>query len=106
MLKPRIFLQRRGLGVKLHILRASTENDLDTVFTELSRLGAKALVISTDPFFTSRGAQLAALAVRNAMPAAYKGREFAAAGGLLSYGTDIAETFRLAGIYTARILKG
>ena len=63
-------------------------------------------MISTDPFFTSRSEQLAALAIRNALPTVYKGREFAAAGGLLSYGTDIADTFRLAGVYTGRILKG
>jgi ABC-type uncharacterized transport system substrate-binding protein len=94
------------LGIELHVLNASTEDDLDMVFTKLSQLGAAALVISTDPFFTSRSVQLATLATRNAMPAAYKGRDFAAAGGLLGYGTDIAETFRLAGVYTARILKG
>jgi putative ABC transport system substrate-binding protein len=94
------------LGIELHVLNASTEDDLDMVFTKLNQLGAAALVISTDPFFTSRSVQLATLATRNAMPAAYKGRDFAAAGGLLGYGTDIAETFRLAGVYTARILKG
>jgi putative ABC transport system substrate-binding protein len=94
------------LGIELQVLNASTEDDLDMVFTKLNQLGAAALVISTDPFFTSRSVQLATLATRNAMPAAYKGRDFAAAGGLLGYGTDIAETFRLAGVYTARILKG
>jgi putative tryptophan/tyrosine transport system substrate-binding protein len=94
------------LGVELHVLDASTEADLDVAFAKLRQLGAGALVISTDPFFTSRSEQLAALAARNTMPAAYKGREFAAAGGLLGYGTDIAETFRLAGVYTGRILKG
>jgi putative ABC transport system substrate-binding protein len=94
------------LGVELHVLNASTEDDLDAAFTKLSQLRAGALVISTDPFFTSHSEQLATLATRNAMPAAYKGRDFATAGGLLGYGTDIAETFRLAGVYTARILKG
>ena len=94
------------LGIELHVLNASTEDDLDMVFTKLSQLGAAALVISTDPFFTSRSVQLATLATRNAMPAAYKGRDFAAAGGLLGYGTDIAETFRLAGVYTARDSQG
>jgi putative ABC transport system substrate-binding protein len=63
-------------------------------------------VISTDPFFTSRSEQLATLATRNRMPTAYKGHEFTAAGGLLGYGTDIAETFRLTGVYTGRILNG
>ncbi len=94
------------LGVELHVLNASIEDDLDVAFTKLGQLRAAALVISTDPFFTSRSAQLATLAIRNGMPAAYKGREFAAAGGLLGYGTDIAETFYQAGVYTARILKG
>jgi putative tryptophan/tyrosine transport system substrate-binding protein len=75
------------LGIELHVLNASTEDDLDMVFTKLNQLGAAALVISTDPFFTSRSVQLATLATRNAMPAAYKGRDFAAAGGLLGYGT-------------------
>ena len=94
------------LGVELHVLNASTDNELDAVFANLTQLGAGGLAISTDPFFTSRSEQLAALAARNAVAAVYKGREFAAAGGLLSYGTDIADTFRLAGIYTGRILKG
>jgi ABC-type uncharacterized transport system substrate-binding protein len=94
------------LGVELHILNASSDSDLEAAFANLSQLGARALMISTDPFFTSRSEQLAALTARHAMPAAYKGREFAAAGGLLGYGTDIAQTFYLAGVYTGRILKG
>ena len=94
------------LGVELHILNASTDGDFDAVFANLIQLRAGGLVISTDPFFTSRSEQLAALAASRAVPAVYKGHEFAAAGGLLSYGTDIAETFRLAGTYTGRILKG
>ncbi len=96
----------QALGVELHVLNASTDGDFDTVFANLTQLRAGGLVISTDPFFTSRSEQLAALAARNAVAAVYKGREFAAAGGLLSYGTDIADTFRLAGIYTGRVLKG
>jgi putative tryptophan/tyrosine transport system substrate-binding protein len=94
------------LGVELHVLNASTDIDLDAAFAALVQLRAGGLVVSTDPFFTSRSAQLAALAARNAVAVVYKGREFAAAGGLLSYGTDIADTFRLAGVYTGRILKG
>jgi putative ABC transport system substrate-binding protein len=94
------------LGVELHILNASTNGDIDAVFASLIELRAGGLVISTDPFFTSRSEQLAMLAASHAVPAAYKGREFAAAGGLFSYGTDIADTFRQAGIYTGRILKG
>ena len=94
------------LGVELHVLNASTADDFDAVFASLIQLRAGGLVASTDPFFTSRSEQLATLAASHAMPAAYKGREFAAAGGLLSYGTDIADTFRLAGNYTGRVLKG
>ena len=95
------------LGLELHVLNASTERDFDAVFANLIQLRAGGLVISTDPFFTSRsGEQLAALAVRHAVPAVYKGREFAAAGGLMSYGSDIADSYRLAGIYTGRVLKG
>jgi len=94
------------LDVELHILNVSTDGDIDAAFANLIQLRAGGLVISTDPFFTSRSEQLAKLAASHAVPAAYKGREFAAAGGLFSYGTDIADTFRLAGNYTGRILKG
>jgi putative tryptophan/tyrosine transport system substrate-binding protein len=95
------------LGLELHVLNASTERDFDVALANVIQLRAGGLVIATDAFFTSRsGEQLAALAVRHAVPAAYKGREFAAAGGLLSYGSDIADSYRLTGIYTGRILKG
>jgi len=95
------------LGLELHVLNASTEHDFDDVFAKLNQLRAGGLVIATDAFFTSRsGEQLAALAVRHAVPAVYKGREFAAAGGLMSYGSDIADSYRLAGNYISRILKG
>jgi putative tryptophan/tyrosine transport system substrate-binding protein len=95
------------LGLELHVLNASTERDFDAVIANVIQLRAGGLVISTDAFFTSRsGEQLAALALRHAVPAVYKGREFAAAGGLLSYGSDVTEAYRLAGNYTGRILKG
>jgi putative ABC transport system substrate-binding protein len=94
------------LGVELHVLNASAGGDFDAVFTNLIQLGAGGLVISTGPFFKGHSEQLAALAVRHAVPAVYKGREFAAAGGLVSYGADIAETYHVAGTYTGRILKG
>jgi putative tryptophan/tyrosine transport system substrate-binding protein len=94
------------LGVELHILNASSDDDIDAAFAEPIELRAGGLVISTDPLFTSQSERLALLAASHAVPAIYKGREFAAAGGLLSYGTDIADTFRLAGGYTGRILKG
>jgi putative tryptophan/tyrosine transport system substrate-binding protein len=94
------------LGLELHVLNASTERDFDAVFAKLIQLRAGGLVISGGALFTSRIEQLAALAVHHAVPAAYKGREFAAAGGLLSYGTDIMDSYHLAGNYTGRILKG
>jgi len=93
------------LGMKLHILNASTDAELETAFAELSK-SLTGLVISTDPFFTSRPTQLAALSARYAVPAISKGREFAVAGGLLSYGSDTADAYRWAGAYTGRILKG
>jgi putative ABC transport system substrate-binding protein len=96
----------RTLGLELHVLNASTEPDLETAFTNLIHLQAGGLVIGTDAFFTSRSVRLAALAARYAVPVVYKGREFAAAGGLLSYGSDVMDSYRLAGVYTGRILKG
>jgi putative ABC transport system substrate-binding protein len=96
----------RTLGLQLHVLRASNERDFDTAFATLAQLRAGALVIGADPFFTSRSAQLAALSVRHAVPAIYMYREFAAAGGLMSYGASYTETSRIVGIYTGRILKG
>jgi ABC-type uncharacterized transport system substrate-binding protein len=96
----------RTLGLQLHVLSASTERDFDPVFTTLIQLRAGALVISGDAFFTSRSAQLAALALRHAVPAIYQFREFAAAGGLMSYGGSLTDSFRLLGAYTGRILKG
>ena len=96
----------RTLGLELHIMNASNERDFDTVFSKLIQLRAGALVIGPDPFFTSQSDQLAALALRHSVPAVYEVREFAVAGGLLSYGADIIESYRLAGNYTGRILKG
>jgi ABC-type uncharacterized transport system substrate-binding protein len=96
----------RTLGVQLHVLHASTHQDLDTVFATAGQLRVGALMIGADPFFTSRLEQLAALGLHHALPTAYQFREFAAAGGLVSYGTSLTDTFRLVGIYTGRILKG
>jgi len=94
------------LGLKLHILHASTDSDFDTVFATLIQLRAGGLVISPDAFFTSRSEQLAVLALRHAVPAIFTFREFAAAGGLMSYGSNFVEIHRQVGIYTGRILKG
>ena len=96
----------RALGVELLVLNASTERDFDAVFAKLDQLRAGGLAIGTDAFLNSRSEQLAALTVHHAVPAVYRGREFAAAGGLLSYGASLTEAYRLAGIYTGRIVKG
>jgi putative ABC transport system substrate-binding protein len=96
----------RTLGLELHVLNASSERDFDGVFAKLIELRAGGLVIGAEALFTSHSEQLAALTVHHQMPTIYKGREFAAAGGLMSYGSDIRESYRLAGIYTGRVLKG
>jgi putative ABC transport system substrate-binding protein len=96
----------RALALQLHVLNASDEREFDGVFAKLVQLRAGGLVIGSDPFFTGRSEQLAALAVRHAVPAIYAWREFAVAGGLLSYGAAITDSYRLAGNYTGRILKG
>jgi putative ABC transport system substrate-binding protein len=80
----------RTLGLELHVLNASTERDFDAVFADLLQLRAGALVIGPDPFFTGQSDQLAALALRHAVPAVYPEREFAVAGGLLSYGGTLS----------------
>jgi ABC-type uncharacterized transport system substrate-binding protein len=95
-----------SFGLELHVLNASTERDFDGVFAKLIQLRAGGLVIGPDPFFTSRREQLAALALRHAVPTIYQTREFAVAGGLLSYGADVADAYRLTGKYTGRVLKG
>jgi putative ABC transport system substrate-binding protein len=94
------------LGLKLQVLHASTEGDFDTVFASLVKLQTGALVIGPDTFFTARSKQLGALSVRHAMPTIFQYREFAAAGGLMSYGGSNAEYYRLIGVYTGKILKG
>jgi putative ABC transport system substrate-binding protein len=94
------------LGLQVHILHASTERDFDMVFAALVQLRAGALVIAADPFFTSRSEELGALALRYAVPAIYQYREFAAAGGLMSYGISDMDAYRLVGVSTGRILKG
>jgi putative ABC transport system substrate-binding protein len=94
------------LGLRLSVLRANTEPDIDDAFTTVLQQRASALVIGGDAFFNSRVERLAALAVRHSVPAIYQHRAFVAAGGLMSYGGRITDSYRLAGGYTGRILKG
>jgi len=96
----------RTLGLQLHVLHASTERDFDTVFATLVQLRAGGLVIMPDTLFLAHSEQLGALTVRHAVPTVYAYRPFAAAGGLMSYGSDETEYYRLVGIYVGRILKG
>jgi ABC-type uncharacterized transport system substrate-binding protein len=96
----------RTLGLEFHVLNASTESDFDGVFARLIQLRAGGLLIGPDTLFASRSEQLAALALRHAVPTIYQDRDFTVAGGLLSYGTDFRETYRLAGNYIGRVLNG
>jgi len=95
-----------SFGLDLHVLNASTESDFDGVFANLIQLRAGGLVIGSDAFFSARSEQLAALALRHAVPAVFETREFVAAGGLVGYGGNLSDAFHLAGVYAARILKG
>jgi ABC-type uncharacterized transport system substrate-binding protein len=95
------------LGLELHVLNVSTERDLDTVFAKLVPLRAGGLVISGGQFFNSRGKELASRALQHAVPTIFPYRDVAAdAGGLMSYGASLTDAYRLAGIYTGRVLKG
>ena len=96
----------RTLGLQLQVLHASADDDFDVVFARLVQLGAGGLVIGGEPFFNSRSGQLGALTVRYAVPAIYQLPAFAAAGGLMSYGASLTDSYRLSGVYTGRILKG
>jgi ABC-type uncharacterized transport system substrate-binding protein len=96
----------RALGVELRVLTAATEIEIDTVFATLAREHSVPLVVSTDNLFTDRPVRLATLAARHAIPVVHAYREFAAAGGLMSYGADLADAYRQVGIYAGRILKG
>jgi putative tryptophan/tyrosine transport system substrate-binding protein len=96
----------RTLGLELLVLNASTDTEIDSAFATLLQRGVGALVIGGDPFFRSRLERLTTLTERYRIPASYVGREFPAAGGLMSYGTSVMEAYRQIGVYTARILKG
>jgi putative ABC transport system substrate-binding protein len=94
------------IGLQIQILNASTISEIDAAFATLARERADALFVAPDTFFTSRRVQFVTLTVRHGIPATYATRDIVAAGGLMSYGTDIAEMFRQVGVYTGRILKG
>jgi putative tryptophan/tyrosine transport system substrate-binding protein len=96
----------RALGLQLHVLHASSEREIEAAFETLVKMRAGGLVIMPDQLFLARTEQLAALTVRHAVPSVHLFRKFAAAGGLMSYGSDEAEYYRLVGIYVGRILKG
>ncbi len=96
----------RDLGQQVSILSANTEREIDVAFATVAQSGARALLVGSDPFFSSERDQVIALAARHAIPAIYEGREFATAGGLASYGTSLADAYRQAALYAGRILKG
>ncbi len=96
----------RTLGLKLHVLNASSDRDFEPVFANLIQLRADGLVIGGGAFLTGKSKQLAEMAVRFAVPAIFESRDFVAAGGLISYGGSITDAYRLAGVYTGRVLKG
>jgi putative ABC transport system substrate-binding protein len=95
-----------AIGTKIEVLSASNESEIDAGFAAMKKIHANALLVAADPFFLSRRDQIVALAARHRIPACYSFREYAAAGGLMSYGADIADGYRQAGVYAARILKG
>jgi ABC-type uncharacterized transport system substrate-binding protein len=96
----------RAMGLQIQVLNASTTGEIDTAFASIVRERADALFVGTDAFLSSRRVQFVLLTTRHAIPAAYTGREFPVAGGLMSYGSNITDAWRQAGVYAGRILKG
>jgi len=94
------------MGLQIILIEASTESEINAAFTEAIQKRAGALLVGADPFFNGRRDQIVTLATRHAIPAIFEQREFAVAGGLMSYGTSIADAYRQMGIYTGRVLKG
>ena len=96
----------RALGWELHVIAASSVSEIDAAFTAAKRQGANALIISSDPFLYSRRKQIVALAAHHAIPTISGGREWVASGGLISYGNNVADAYRRAGLQTGRLLRG
>jgi ABC-type uncharacterized transport system substrate-binding protein len=96
----------RTIGIEIHVLEARNESEINTAFAILSQVRAEALLVAADPFFNAQRLYLVTLAARHVVPAIFEFREFAAVGGLMSYGTDLADAYRQVGIYVGRILKG
>jgi len=96
----------RTLGREVHVFEAANEREIDAAFASLAQLSARALVIGNDAYFNSRAKQFGALALRHAVPTIYQYRDFVAAGGLMSYGSAITDTYRIVGAYVGRVLKG
>jgi putative tryptophan/tyrosine transport system substrate-binding protein len=101
-----VMASARALGRQVRVLNASTGQEIDTAFTALVQQGARALLVSGDPFFDSQRDRLIVLAAHHAIPAIYQWREFPMIGGLMSYGTSILDAYRQSGIYVGKILKG
>ena len=96
----------RALGKEIVVFNAANESEIDTAFAGVAQLGSRALLVGSDPYFNSRREQIVALAARHAIPAVYEWREFAQAGGMMSYGTNLVEAYRQQGMYVGRILRG
>jgi putative ABC transport system substrate-binding protein len=96
----------RAIGLQIRVIRTKTSREIDAAFASFARDRADAVSVGLGPFLLSRRVQLVHLATRHAIPAIYSGRDYAEAGGLMSYGTNIADAYRQVGVYTGRILKG
>jgi putative ABC transport system substrate-binding protein len=96
----------RAMGPQIQIFNATTGREINAAFEAIARERSDAVLIGGDPYFTARRVQLANLAARHAIPASYVARDFPEAGGLMSYGTDVTDAYRQAGVYAGRILKG
>jgi putative ABC transport system substrate-binding protein len=96
----------QAIGMKTDVFRASTESEIDAAFQSMARLKMQALIVAADPFFNTRRSNLIALSAQYKLPTIYQLREYAVGGGLVSYGIDLPDAYRQAGVYAARILKG